>query len=68
MFFEETNHRLEIRGCQDKEPGQICPIVNAVTKATIPGKEMLVLLVINYTAPIDDPAGNESLVVPFKVM
>ena len=67
-IFEETNHRQEIRGYQDEGAGQICPIVNAVTKATIPGREMPVLLVINYAALIDDPNECESLIVPFEMM
>ena len=66
--FEETNHCQEIQGHQDKEPGQVCLIVNAVIKATIPGREMSVLMVINYAILIEDPAEHKSLVVPFEMM
>ena len=52
--FEETNPRQEIQGYQYKESGQVCSIVNAVTKATNLGREMPVLLVINYATRIID--------------
>ena len=42
-------------GYQDKSEGKVYPFVNAVTKAWIQGRDMSVLLVINYTTLLDDP-------------
>ena len=62
-----TNHRTELSGYQDKNT-QVCPIVNAVTKAHIKGRDEPVLLAINYATLIDDDEEKESLVVPFCMM
>ena len=66
--FETTSHQQEIRGYQDTSGGKICPIVNAVTKAFIPGRDLPIIFVVHYAALIDDPDENESLIVPFDMM
>jgi hypothetical protein len=63
-----TNHRTAIRGYQEKGPGKICPIVHAITKAKIPGRNEPVLFGLNYATLVDDPTEHESLVVPFDMM
>ena len=67
-IFETTNHQQEIRGYQDTSGGKICQIVNAVTKAFIPGRDLPIILIVHYAAMIDDPDENESLIVPFDMM
>ena len=66
--LERTNHRTAMQGYQDKGPPKICPIVNAVTKVTIPGRDLPVLFTINYATLVDDPDELESLCVPFDLM
>ena len=44
------------------------PIVNAITKVEIQGKDLPVLFVINYATLLDDPTEKESLCVPFDLM
>ena len=66
--FETTSHQQEIRGYQDTSGGKICPIVNAVTKAFIPGRDLPVIFIVHYAALIDDPDEYESLIVPFDMM
>ena len=66
--YERTSHRQEVVGYQDKSGGTICPIVNAVTKAYIPGRNLPVFLVINYTALLEDEDEGESLAIPFELM
>jgi hypothetical protein len=63
-----TNHRTAIRGYQEKGPGKVCPIVHAITKATIPGRAEPVLFGVNYATLIDDQDEHESLIVPFDMM
>ena len=60
--MEDTNHVCCLAGYQSKEYKK-WPIVNAVTKATIPGWDDPILLWINYATIIDDPDEVESLVV-----
>ena len=62
-----TNHKTELLGYQDKCPPQCYPIVNAITKVLLPGRDPI-LLQINYTTLIDDPNELESLFVPFESM
>ena len=62
-----TNHQTALSGYQDKTT-QVCPIVNAVTKAHIKGMEQPVLLSVNYATMIDDKEETESLIVPFCMM
>ena len=62
-----TNHRTALSGYQDKTT-QVCPIVNAVTKAHVKGLEQPVLLSVNYATLIDDKDETESLIVPFCMM
>ena len=67
-ILHRTNHRTAMQGYQDKGPARICPIVNAVTKVEIPGKDLPVLFTINYATLVEDPEENESLCVPFDLM
>ena len=67
-IYERTSHRQEVVGYQDKSGGTICPIVNAVTKASIPGRDLPVLLVMNYVALLEDEDEAESLAIPFELM
>ena len=62
-----TNHCTALSGYQDKNT-QVCPMVNAVTKAHIKGKDEPVLLYVNYATLIDDKDETESLIVPFCMM
>jgi hypothetical protein len=38
----------------DKAPPNVCPIVNAPTKVTIPGREHPVLFILNYATLVGD--------------
>ena len=40
---------------QDKNEGKLYPIVNALTKTWIQGRDLLVLLVMNYSTLLNDP-------------
>ena len=66
--LHRTNHRTAMHGYQDKGPAKIYPIVNAVTKVHIPGRDLPVLFTLNYATLIDDPGERESLCVPFDLM
>ena len=44
------------------------PIVNAVKKAWIQGRDIPVLLMMNYVTLLDNPYKTESLAVPFEMM
>jgi hypothetical protein len=55
-------------GYQDKGSPQICEIVNAVTKATILGRDHPVLLLMNYATMLNNDQERESLCVPFQSM
>ena len=66
--LQRTNHRTAMHGYQDKGPPKVYPIVNAVTKVEIRGKDLPVLFAINYATLLDDPTENESLCVPFDLM
>ena len=62
-----TNHWTALLGYQDKNT-QVCPIVNAVTKAHIKGRDQPVLLCLNYVTLIYDKEETDSLIVPFCMM
>ena len=64
----QTNHSTALSGFQDERPPKICPIVNAVTKATFPGRPDPVLLGVNYVTLVTDTNESESLVVSFCMM
>jgi hypothetical protein len=59
---------MSMSGYQSKDPPQECAVVNAVTKATIPGRMEPVLFEVNYATLIADENEYESLVVPFELM
>eukprot|EP00957_Ditylum_brightwellii_P159630 12151368-Ditylum_brightwellii.AAC.1 len=45
-----------------------CDVVNATTKAWIPGRKKPILMVVNYATLNDDDDRNESLIIPFEMM
>lgn len=63
-----TNHTMELSGYQDQGNPKQCSVVNAITKVTIPGRQVPVLFVVNYASLIEDEDENESLIVPFDMM
>jgi hypothetical protein len=67
-ILHRTNHQTAMVGYQDKGSPQICEIVNAVTKATILGRDLPVLLLMNYATMLNDDQEKESLCVPFQSM
>ena len=62
------NTKVSMSGYQSKDPPQECHIVNAVTKANIPGRSEPVLFEVNYATLVQDDHELESLVVPFEMM
>eukprot|EP00957_Ditylum_brightwellii_P202325 15329661-Ditylum_brightwellii.AAC.1 len=62
------NHTQTIRGYGNEEEGKTCRIVNAAKKAYIPGREMLIIVLLYYATLNEDENENESLVVPFEMM
>ena len=64
--FEYKNHKLIILVYHDKIEVKVYPIVNSVDKAWIQGRDLPVLLVMNYATLLDDPDETESLAVPFQ--
>ena len=52
--FEYKNHKQRLLGYQDKILGKVYPIINAVTKAWIQGRDLPVLLMMNYSTMLDD--------------
>ena len=56
-----------MKGYQSKSPPVVCPIVNGITKASLPdGRD--VLLIMNNGTLIEDSNEKESLAVPFDMM
>ena len=53
-FFKYANHKQRLLGYQDKSEGKVYPIFNAVTKPWIKGRDIPVLLVMNYDTFLDD--------------
>eukprot|EP00957_Ditylum_brightwellii_P100655 7672083-Ditylum_brightwellii.AAC.2 len=49
------------------EPRQ-CQIVNTVTKALIPNRDLLNIFIVNYANLNEDKDETESLIVPFEMM
>jgi hypothetical protein len=68
----KVTHRHNIimmmQGYQNKGPPLECPIVNALTKAQIPGWPDPVIFEVNHATLIKDQGEFESLVVPFEMM
>jgi hypothetical protein len=62
------NTSISITGYQSKDPPINCAVVNAVTKAFIPGRMDPVIFEVNYATLIQDTEEFESLVVPFDMM
>jgi hypothetical protein len=63
------NTSMSIFGYQSKDPPINCAVVNAVTKAFIPGRMDPVIFEVNYASTqIQDTEEFESLVVPFNMM
>ena len=62
------SHQSSISGYQSTSPPRLCPIVNAITKVQIPGRDLPVLFIMNYATLVDDPNESESLCVPFAMM
>jgi hypothetical protein len=62
------NATISLSGYQSQEPPIQCPVVNAVTKATIPGRDEPVIFEVNYATLVEDERELESLVVPFGMM
>ena len=52
--FEYTNHKQRLLVYRDKSEVKVYPIVSAVTKAWIQGRDILVLLGMNYSTLLDD--------------
>ena len=59
--------RVNIKGYQSTDSTP-CSVVNAVTKATLPGRDIPVLFVVNFATLIKDGNEDESLLIPFDVM
>ena len=66
--FDYKNHKYILLGQQDKSEGKVYPVVNDVMKAWIQGRDLPVLLVMNYATLLDDPNEIESLAFPFQMM
>jgi hypothetical protein len=62
------NVTMSTMGYQSKEPPQECKVVNAITKATISGREEPVIFEVNYSILVMDDAEYESLMVQFDMM
>eukprot|EP00957_Ditylum_brightwellii_P030024 2272318-Ditylum_brightwellii.AAC.1 len=60
--FEKTNHKQYLCRYGDKGDPKEFQIVNAATKAFNPGKEILIILVVNYATLNEDPDENVLLV------
>ena len=52
--FEYTNHKQRLLVYQDKIKGKVYPIVHAVTKAWIQGRDLPILLVMDYITLLYD--------------
>jgi len=65
--LSNTNHSTIMSGYQSNHD-QVLSVVNAVTKATIEGREEPVLFVIHCAALVADGQETESLHVPFQSM
>ena len=53
--FKYKNHKQRLLGYQDKSEEKVYPIINSVTKAWIQGRDITLLLVMNYSILLDDP-------------
>ena len=65
--IHKTNRRTKMSGYQSKK-AQMCPIVNAMTKAKLHGRDEPVLLLVNFATLINDKEEKESLLQPFNLM
>ena len=52
--FYYKNHKQILMVYQDKYEGKVYPIVDAVTKAWVQGRDLPVLLVMNYATLLDN--------------
>eukprot|EP00957_Ditylum_brightwellii_P109280 8335818-Ditylum_brightwellii.AAC.1 len=59
--FENTNQEQLIKGYGSSDDGRICLIVNATKKATFPGRDEPVILILNHATLIDDENESELL-------
>ena len=53
--FVHMNHKHILLGNRDKSDGKVYSIVNSATKAWIQGRDLTVLLMMNYVTLLDDP-------------
>ena len=68
MFLNTKNLKYRLLGCQDKSEWTVYPIVNAVTKAWIQGRDIPILLVVIYATLLDNPDEAWFLAVIFESM
>ena len=61
-------YNITMSSYQSKAPPQECIVVNAITKAQLPGRTDPVIFEVNYATLIEDEDEFESLVVPFEMM
>jgi len=66
-IFSTTNHSTLLTGYQSERSREY-PVANGITKATIPGRDDPILLIINYATVVDDDSEMESLHIPFQSM
>eukprot|EP00957_Ditylum_brightwellii_P155560 11841307-Ditylum_brightwellii.AAC.1 len=66
--FENTNQKHMIKGYGSNNEGQLCLIVNAATKVWVPGRENVVIFVLNHATLIKTEEEADSLLVPFELM
>ena len=62
------NVTMSLQGYQSQAPPQECAVVNAITKAMIPGRDDPIIFKVNYATLIDDKQELELLVVLFEMM
>ena len=67
VVTETTSHNCDLRGHQSPE-SKPCPVVNALAKATIKGRDTPILLKMNYVTLVDDPDECESLCQPYDLV
>ena len=66
-ILERTNQTAILKGYLDKD-GIQCSVVNAMTVAKVPKRNIKVILVANNVTFIDDETELESLLQPFQAM
>ena len=63
--FEYKNHKQRLLVYQDKSEVKVRQIFNAVKKAWIQGRDLPILIVINYATLLNDKNETESLSFPY---